>query len=368
MHGWQYVTAMSGKQLFNQAEKLGGMVLLGLLLTGCVVVLRPFVSALLWAAILCYCTWPLFQVLERRFPGHRHLNALLMTLLLGVVLVLPFAVVAMTLAENLAGIIAWGQAAVRNGLPQPPAWVATLPLVGPQLDAGWHSWANDGARLEALVRSTATPLRTWGLHRGLAFGTGVFYMILSVFVSFFFFCDGERVVSKVADGAKRLLGDRTQHLLTVVGQTVKGVVYGILGTALAQGIVAGIGFWIAGVPSPLLWGLLTFFVSFIPGGPPFVWVPATVWLFYTGQTGWGVFLAIWGFFVISGVDNVVRPYLISRGCNLPFILVLLGVLGGVLAFGFIGMFLGPVLLAMGYALIEEWTVHPAPPGRENPEP
>jgi predicted PurR-regulated permease PerM len=253
-------------------------------------------------------------------------------------------------------------------LPQPPAWVATLPLVGPQLDAGWHSWANDGARLETLVRSTATPIRTWVLHRGLAFGTGVFYMILSVFVSFFFFCDGERVVGKVADGAKRLLGDRTQHLLTVVGQTVKGVVYGILGTALAQGIVAGIGFWIAGVPSPLLWGLLTFFVSFIPGGPPFVWVPATIWLFYTGQTGWGVFLAIWGIFVISGVDNVVRPYLISRGCNLPFILVLLGVLGGVLAFGFIGMFLGPVLLAMGYALIDEWTVHPAPPGRENPEP
>jgi predicted PurR-regulated permease PerM len=133
------------------------------------------------------------------------------------------------------------------------------------------------------------------------------------------------------------------------------VVYGILGTALAQGILAGMGLWISGVPAPLLLGLLTFFLSLIPMGPPLVWIPATLWLFYRGDPGWGVFMGMWGAVIVSGVDNLLKPYLISRGSNLPFVLVFLGVFGGVIAFGFIGIFLGPTLLAVGYALLQDWS-------------
>jgi predicted PurR-regulated permease PerM len=145
-------------------------------------------------------------------------------------------------------------------------------------------------------------------------------------------------------------------LLNVAGSTTKSVVYGIIGTAIAQAAMAAIGFWIAGVPGALLLGFLTFVLSLVPGGPPFVWVPVTIWLLYTDQPGWALFMAIWGFISISGIDNIIRPYLISRESRLPLLLVFLGVIGGVLAFGFIGIFLGPTLLALGFTLLMEWTV------------
>ncbi len=120
--------------------------------------------------------------------------------------------------------------------------------------------------------------------------------------------------------------------------------------------------WIAGVPGALLWGMLTFFLSVVPVGPPLIWGGAVAWLLYQGSVGWAIFMALWGFFGISGIDNVIKPYLISRGSRLPFILTLLGVLGGALAFGFIGVFLGPLLLALGYRLLQEWvaTEHESP--------
>ncbi len=130
--------------------------------------------------------------------------------------------------------------------------------------------------------------------------------------------------------------------------------YGILGTALAQGVVAGIGFLIAGVPGAALLGLATFFLSVVPVGPPLIWISATLWLFVQGSTGWAVFMGLWGLLVVSTVDNVLKPMIISHGSNLPFMLVLLGVLGGAVAFGFVGIFLGPTLLAVGYRMMNEW--------------
>ena len=139
------------------------------------------------------------------------------------------------------------------------------------------------------------------------------------------------------------------------------MIYGVLGTALAQGVLAAVGFTIAGVPGSVLLGVLTFFLSVVPVGPPLVWGGAAVWLFQQGQPGWAIFVAVWGFFLVSMVDNVIKPFIISRGANLPFAIVFLGVLGGVLAFGVIGAFLGPTFLAVGYRLMTEWTsAAPAP--------
>jgi len=133
------------------------------------------------------------------------------------------------------------------------------------------------------------------------------------------------------------------------------VVYGIVGTAIAQGLVAFIGFLIAGVPGAALLGFLTFLLSMVPVGPPLIWAGAVIWLAFKSSTGWAIFMVIWGFFVISGIDNVIKPLLISRGSSLPFVLVMLGVFGGVFAFGFVGIFLGPTLLAVGYSLVRMWT-------------
>jgi predicted PurR-regulated permease PerM len=198
-------------------------------------------------------------------------------------------------------------------------------------------------------------MRGYALAGGAALGLGIVQLTLSVLIAFFLYRDGDALAARLRGAVGRIAGERGQHLVGVAGSTMRGVVYGILGTAIAQGVVAGIGFWIAGVPAAPLLGLATFVLSPVPIGPPLVWFPAALWLFSHGSTGWGIFMLIWGVAVVSSVDNVIKPMIISRGSNLPFILVLLGVLGGVVAFGFIGVFLGPTLLAIGFALLQDWS-------------
>jgi predicted PurR-regulated permease PerM len=178
-------------------------------------------------------------------------------------------------------------------------------------------------------------------------------MALSIFVAFFIFRDGGRLEKHLKSMVERIGGERGGHLLTLAGNTIRGVVYGILGTAIAQAALASVGFLIAGVPGALVLGLLTFLFSVVPIGAPLIWLPATIWLFSQGRTGWGIFMLIWGLGV-SSVDNFIKPWLISQGSNMPFVLIFFGVLGGALAFGFIGVFLGPTLLAVGWRLVQEW--------------
>ena len=339
----------------RQIEQIGGIAAIALLVIGCFVILRPFVSALLWAAIVCYSTWPCYRWLERALRGRKTLASVLMVLLISVVMVLPFAVVGATLADNVSRVTSFLQDVQREGIPPPPDWIKQLPWLGSFADSYWTNLAENTEKTSALLRTFLLQSQGWLLRHSVNVGQGVLQLSLSVLIAFFFYRDGEYVASKIASGIKLVAGDFTQHLLGVAGNMIKGVVYGILGTALGQGAVAAIGFWIAGVPSAVFLGLLTFFFSLLPAGPPFIWIPATIWLFYHGHLAWGLFMAIWGFFVISGIDNLLKPYLISRGSTLPFVLVLLGVLGGVLAFGFIGLFLGPTLLAVGYTLVQELT-------------
>ncbi len=204
--------------------------------------------------------------------------------------------------------------------------------------------------LKGLVSPAKSVLVTAG---GILFA-GLLQLGLAVLVAFFLYRDGEVAAAKVKRITSRIGGARGRHLLNVAGSTVISVVYGVLGTSLAQGVVAGIGFLIAGVPGAALLGLATFFLSVVPVGPPLIWIPAALWLYVQGSTGWAIFMGLWGLLGISTVDNVLKPMLISHGTQLPFMLVLLGVLGGATAFGFVGIFLGPTLLAVGYRLVNEW--------------
>jgi predicted PurR-regulated permease PerM len=336
-----------------------GWVILLLLLGGCLLVLSPFVSALLWAVVLCISCWPLYQRLLRLLGGRRTLAACLMSLAMILVLLVPFVVVGMTMSDNVKEMTAATRRWLDAGPPAPPAWLAKIPVVGHQAADYWQSLAADSAKLREESKRFVEPVGSWLLKGGLALGRGLFELALSIFIAFFLFRNGLALAERVNLAVARIGGDQAMHLLSVATNTVRGVVYGILGTALVQAVMAGIGFFIAGVPRAALLTLLTFFLSVIPIGPPLVWLPAALWLFNQGSTGWGIFMLVWGVGV-SSIDNVVKPWLISQGSAMPFVLIFFGVLGGALAFGFIGIFLGPTLLAVGFRLVEEWVASRAP--------
>ena len=330
------------------------LVVLAVLIGGVYLVLQPFLSAIVWAAILAATTWPLFDWMVRR-AGRPGAAATVMTLLILTVVVAPFVIVGATLAENADRLIDFTRNVTERGLPDPPAWVGRLPLIGERATAYWASFAHDGAGLLIEVKRLIDPLREFGFKAGAVVGDGLLQLTLSVLIAFFFFRDGEAIMARVRGAVSRIAPVRGLHMLEVASATTRAVVYGILGTALAQGVLMAIGLYIAGIKAAPLLGLLTFFLSPVPVGPPLVWIPTGLWLIFAqGETGWGIFILVWGAVVVSSVDNVLKPMIISRGSDLPFILVMLGVFGGVVAFGFIGVFLGPVLLAIAFALVKEW--------------
>ncbi len=333
---------------------------LALLGAGCVLVLWPFLTALVWAAILASTSWPAFLWLDRAVGGRRTVAASLMTLLVTVVLLGPVVAVALAMADNAAELGSAATALVRNGLPDAPSWLAALPVLGQPIHDYWQEFAHDGHKLMAELEKLAKPAQAMALAAGGAVARGSLDMAISVFIAFFFFLHGEALARRLRVALERLAGGRAAYLLGIVRGTVTGVIYGILGTGLAQGVLAAVGFAIAGVPGAVLLGVATFFLSVVPVGPPLIWGGAAIWLFQGGEAGWAAFVVAWGFFLVSTVDNVIKPFIISRGASLPFAIVFLGVLGGVLGFGVIGAFLGPTLLAVGYRLATEWTGATAP--------
>ncbi|MGH7907917.1 MAG: AI-2E family transporter [Candidatus Binataceae bacterium] len=331
-----------------------GIVVLTLLFAGCVFVLWPFGSAVLWAVILCFSTWTLFERLKILLGGMKSLAALLMTLMLAVVAISPFLIVGASLADNVAALAAAVRKAIENGPYNPPAWVSDLPLVGSHLHDYLERLAHDPAARVELFHQLIHPARIVALKGGAILGHGILEIAISLLIVFFLYRDGNSLSSGVEAMAVRIAGRRGRRLLDVASLTMMGVVYGVIGTALIQGIVAALGFWIAGVPGGFLLGFATFILSFIPAGPALIWIPASVWLYAQGAPGWAVFLILWGVIAVGGVEYAVKPLFIARTGSTPVILLMLGVFGGALAFGFIGVFIGPTLLAVGYSLLQEW--------------
>jgi predicted PurR-regulated permease PerM len=333
-------------------QNLGWGILL-LLFTGCLVVLWPFVTALLWATVLAFSSWPIYRRLLTWLAGRRTLAALLVVLTMMLVVLLPFVIAGLSLAENVSELKTAAQRLLAEHVPRAPEWLERIPVVGHNAAERWQIMAADGEQLLDAARRFVEPVASSLLKAGLKLGGGLLELALSILITFFLLRNGSLVGEQFESAIVRIAGERGHYLLQVAGDTVRGVVYGILGTALVQAMIAGVGFLIAGVPGPALLGLLTFFLSVVPVGPPLVWLPAAFWLFNQGRPGWGIFMLIWGLGV-STVDSFVKPWLISQGSDLPFLLILFGVLGGALAFGFIGVFIGPTLLAVGYRVVNEW--------------
>ncbi len=319
-------------------------------------VLSPFLAALAWAGILAYVTWPLHQRLCRRLPGRDNLCALLMTLGVAATLLLPMVWVLFTLAGDVAAVSATFKQLATHGLPPLPAGVLDWPggawiaaqYQRVQADPGWLR-----LQFEALGLTDSGSLKVvaGGVGRNVAkFG-------LAVFALFFLYRHGDNVLAQFRGVATRWLGEAARGYIQAVGVTVRAVVFGIVLTALAQGLLAGLGYWVAGVSAPVLWGVITALVSLIPFVGPVVWIGLSLGLLANGETQAALGLFLWGALVVSWVDNLIRPLVISGPTRIPFLLVFLGVLGGLNAFGLIGLFLGPALLAVSVAIWREWLVH-----------
>lgn len=335
-------------------NQIARIALIALLAIGCIYVLRPFMAAALFSAILCLFTWPIYHKLWLLFGKRDTFSAITMTLLLLIALILPMSYLAINLADSAAVLLDELAFALQHLQPHAPDWMRHLPVIGNQISDTWERATVSQDGLARLLSQYYEPLRAFSLKAVQLVAGGLLQLLLVVFIAFFFYRDGERIAVSLITMVRRLGGALGEEMLNLSCSTVKAVMMGLFGTALAQSGVALVGFLLAGAPMPLLLALATFFLSVIPIGPPLVWGGASLWLYNHGEHGWAIFLALYGLLAISSVDNVVKPILISHSSHQSILLVVLGVLGGVIAFGFIGIFLGPTLLAVGLTLIMHW--------------
>ena len=236
-----------------------------------------------------------------------------------------------------------------------PAFITNIPMLGPWLDEYTHALVLGEGELASLIRRFSEPAKDFMVAIGHGIAAGLVQVLLALFVAFFLYRDGEQVRKLLLGMVTRLAGtERGGALLATAQSAVRGVVYGLIGTALVQAVVAFLGFVIAGVPGAFLLGALTFILSLVPMGPVIIWGGAAAWLHFHGEDGWAIFMVVYGIVVISSVDNFVKPILMSRAGNLSMLLVVLGVFGGAVAFGFIGLFVGPALLALAWNIFKTW--------------
>jgi predicted PurR-regulated permease PerM len=274
------------------AEHVLMTLLVGGIAVGCVLVLYPFFSSLLWAAILVFTTWPVCEWLHTYARLRRGPAAGVMVALTAVVLVLPLALAVPGGANDVNHLRGAIEDALRAGLPGSPDWVFDIALIGPTLGNLWNHWAADiSAMLEALRPYFGIVLEG-GLGLLLGLANGVLLFVLALFIAFFFYLYGDPIAERLRVILQRIAGARAERLIDVTGATVRGVVYGILLTAIVQGILTAFGLWLSGVPRPVLLGAVAGFLAVLPIGAPLVWIPAALWLMGSGHLGWGVFLAV----------------------------------------------------------------------------
>lgn len=323
----------------------------------CYQVIRIFIPAILFAVVVCISTWPLYCHLRSKLQERSGLTALVMVFLLLVLVIAPTAFLAVSLADSVTAIVDATNTYLSHGPIKPPVWIKDLPMFSGRLNRYWQGLASGGKESLALFDTLFEPTRNFLLSSAKAIGESLLQMIFAAFIGYFLYRDGEDLILMMRNGLMKLAGELGDDILSTIQHTVASVVHGIFGAALVQAVMAAIGFFIAGVPGAFLLGAATFFLSLLPIGPPLLWGAAAIWLISQGSYGWAIFMLLWGVFMVSSIDNFVKPYLISRDSDLSLLLVTLGVFGGIIAFGFIGIFIGPPVLAVGMTLIHLWTAH-----------
>jgi predicted PurR-regulated permease PerM len=318
-------------------------------------ILRPFIAPGIWAVTVVIATWPLMRRVQQRLWGRRWPAVLVMTLGLLLLLVVPLVLAVLTIVNNADHIAEGVRLVTQWRVPaDPPRWLADLPFVGDKVAEAWvHAAAAGVEGVLSRVQPYAGNLTRWIVAEIGGIGFVLLQFMLTVAIAGVLYAGGEHAAVAVRRFARRLDGERGESVVRLAGDAVRGVALGVGVTAIVQAVLGGAGLALAGVP---LAGLLTavmFMLCIAQIGALPVLVPATIWVFWHGHTGWGVFLVVWSS-VVGTLDNFLRPVLIRLGADLPLLLIFAGVIGGLLAFGLVGIFVGPVLLAVAYTLLETW--------------
>jgi predicted PurR-regulated permease PerM len=327
---------------------------LGTLIATSVWIVRPFLPALAWAIMIVVATWPLLLHAQAWLGGRRSLAVAVMTIVLLLILVAPLYFGVSAIVENREVVVGWSKSLATFGLPGPPAWVETVPSVGPKLAASWRDLVATGAgELSARLAPYAQKVVLWFAGR-LGSVTLLFVqLLLTVIIAAILYANGETAARGADQFARRLAGSRGENAVHLAAQAIRGVALGVVVTAILQSGLAGIGLVIAGVPFATILTALMFVLAVAQIGAAPVLIGAVIWVYTKSGVTWGTTFLVWAIFC-GTIDNFVRPMLIRRGADLPLILIFAGVIGGLIAFGVIGLFIGPVVLAVAYTLLVEW--------------
>jgi len=330
------------------------VVALAILILGAAWVMRPFVLALVWGAMIAVSTWPILLWLQRRFGGRRGPAVAVMVVVLLAFLVVPLYLGISTIVENSDRIVEAVKGGIERPLPAPPAWLGSVPLVGSSVEARWLALAaSEPGSLAASVAPQAREALRWlGAQAGSLGGT-IVQFLLTIIICGILFSGGEAAATGVRRFFRRLAGARGEGAVQLAGNAVRAVALGVVVTALVQTTLAGVGLAVAGIPHAGLLTAIVLVLCIAQVGPLLVMAGAVIWLYSTGSTGWGTALLIWSVGVIS-IDNILRPILIKKGADLPLLLIFAGVIGGLIGFGVIGLFIGPAVLAVAYTLTTSW--------------
>jgi predicted PurR-regulated permease PerM len=331
-----------------------GVLIIVVLIALTIWILRPFLGAIIWASMIVVATWPVMRGLQAWLWGSRKLAVAAMIGAVLLVLVLPLSLAIGTIVSNASEIVDWAARLSSFTMPPAPAWLGTLPVVGTPAVEAWQKVA--ASRLADVV-AAATPyaataiLWTAGTMRGV--GWLLVQFLLTLGIAAIMYAKGERVAEGLLRFGRHLAGDSGDRVVRLAAQAIRGVALGVVVTALVQAGLTGIGLAVAGVPFAALLAAVAFILCIAQLGPGLVLAPAVAWLYWRGAAGAATGLLLWSVVVVA-LDNVLRPILMTKGANLPMLLMFAGVIGGLLAFGLIGIFVGPVVLAVSYTLLGAW--------------
>ena len=317
-------------------------------------VLRPFLGAIVWATLIVVPTWPMMLRVQARLRNRRSYAVAVMTLALLLVLVAPLMLAIGTVVDNAEVISGWAKSLAHFSLPPPPDWVGKLPLIGEKIAQMWDQAAASGMQeLAAKATPYAGSVGKWFAAEIGGVGLVLVQFLLTVVIAAILYATGEDAAATTLRFGRRLGGERGEQAVRLAGEAIRGVALGVVVTAVVQSLLGGIGLAISGVPFAALLTGLMLFLCLAQLGPTLVLAPAVIWLYWTGNTVWGTVLLV--FAIVAGtIDNVVRPILIRMGADLPLLLIFAGVIGGLISLGLIGIFVGPVVLAVAYKLLQDW--------------
>jgi predicted PurR-regulated permease PerM len=327
---------------------------IGVLIAGSLWILSPFLAAFIWATMIVVATWPIMRRMESAFSGRRAPAVAIMTLGLLAILIVPLAIALQAILDHSDDLVALLGSLPTAQLPAAPEWLGKVPLVGDRAQEAWNQLASAGmADLAERAKPYAGAAATWFGRQAGSFALVLVQFMLIVVLAAVLYAGGESWAAWVRRFGRRLADDQGERMVVLAGQAIRGVALGVVVTALVQSVLGGIGLAIAGVPFAAPLTAVMFALCIAQLGPILVLLAATAWAFYSLGVGWGMFLLAWSL-VVGLMDNFLRPVLIRRGADLPLLLIFAGVVGGLVAFGIVGIFVGPVVLAVAYTLLDNW--------------